>query len=297
MSHAVVAMIGEHNICLPTAGLIASTFMFAVSQSRTMSSLGRTVSILSLSAVLIVIVQCLVALRNTSDRPMANLEAETSYSLLHKMAAFGSIGFAVGSQKLFLNIRHEMTNRKKAHQSLAISLTLFGTFYVIVIMVSGSNPPDFLFDAIPAGLGRRIAGFLLWAHVVVSYAINSQAICSSVDRLVAHRVFQGIEAKTRWIILTFTFACASFTVANVIPFFSDLVSLIGAVTSVPLTLTLPVILWRKYLNEPVWAFSWQSKYSFALLVFSCIFAVGATTGSLYSIQKHWLASKDAPTCS
>ena len=35
MSHAVAAMAGDH-ICIPTAGLIASTLMFALSQLNTM---------------------------------------------------------------------------------------------------------------------------------------------------------------------------------------------------------------------------------------------------------------------
>ena len=39
MSHAVVAMIedGNYKICIPQAGLIASTLMFTLSQIRTMS--------------------------------------------------------------------------------------------------------------------------------------------------------------------------------------------------------------------------------------------------------------------
>ena len=47
MSHAVSAMFGD-TVCLPIAGVIASVLMVGVSQLRTMSSLGRGVSVASL---------------------------------------------------------------------------------------------------------------------------------------------------------------------------------------------------------------------------------------------------------
>ena len=48
-------------------------------------------------------------------------------------------GFAVGSQKLFLNIRHEFKRREEAPKSLAISLTTFGSVYVLVCILAGSG--------------------------------------------------------------------------------------------------------------------------------------------------------------
>jgi len=227
-----------------------------VSQSRTMARLGRLASFLSLGALLIVVIQCLWA-TNFGDRNRHvivddNNSNDSGFSLLRKLSAFGSIGFAVGSQKLFLNIRHELANRSTAPRCLAASLSAFGTFYVIIVLLAGSEPPSFLFDAIPPGLNRRLAGLLLWAHVVVSYAINSQAICSSMDRIVLYRLQSRIpwmeDPAKRWMFLTAVMAAAAYTVANAVPFFKDLVSLIGALTSVPLTLLLPAVFWRKHLR-------------------------------------------------
>ena len=46
----------------------------------------------------------------------------------------------------------------------------------------------------------------MWGHVVVSFAINSQAICASMDRIFFHKVeFMNIghlEDHQRWMILT-----------------------------------------------------------------------------------------------
>jgi amino acid permease len=202
--------------------------------------------------------------------------------------------------KLFLNIRHELGDRKAAPRSLAMSLAAFGTFYLIVVLAAGSNPPAFLFDAIPAGtLNRRIAGLLLWAHVAVSYAINSQAICSSMDRLIGYRDTTdtpSMSSSQRWLLLTCLMAAAAYTVANAIPFFQDLVALIGAITSVPLTLLLPAVFWRKYMAVPIWKPTRDSLYSYSLLVFAVVFMVAATVGSVYSIQQDWSAHGPPFSC-
>jgi hypothetical protein len=114
-----------------------------------------------------------------------------------------------------------MKDRKQAAPgSLSISLSLFGLAYVTVCLLSGPNPPSFLFDAIPAGGQRRFAGALLWIHVAVSYAINSQAFCSSVERVVGHKLGRRLFGpRLRWTVLTGMVALASYVVANSIPFF------------------------------------------------------------------------------
>mmetsp|Transcript_5372 Transcript_5372/g.8234 ORF Transcript_5372/g.8234 Transcript_5372/m.8234 type:complete len:554 (+) Transcript_5372:89-1750(+) len=286
MSHSVKAMAGD-NICLPTAGIFASLLMFGLSQVRTMANLGRSISAVSLAALFIVVVQCLYALRGSyyyseDDEEAAAAAQEDVYSTdfqrtLAKMSAVASIGFAVGSQKLLLNIRHEMKDRKQAAPgSLSISLSLFGLAYVTVCLLAGPNPPSFLFDAIPAGTPRRLGGALLWIHVAVSYAINSQAFCSSVERVVGHKLGRCLFGpRFRWTALTGMVALASYIVANSIPFFKDLVSLCGALTSIPLTLILPAILYRRL---------YPSKAVGLLLIASTLFMIVGLIGAVGSIN-------------
>lgn len=174
-----------------------------------------------------------------------------------------------------------------------------------------------------------MAGFLLWIHVSVSFAINSQALCSSIDRIWFHKsTFLSLHSRhaMRWGILSLLLSISSYIVANAIPFFGvnylrihmffhslprgclshtffflqDLVSFIGALTSVPLTLLLPAIFHRKVMGFPI--FSLQSirnkndVQSLGLALFSITFLVCGVIGSLASIQKDW--SKHGPpfTC-
>ena len=165
------------------------------------------------------------------------------------------------------------------------------------IILKYKDPPGFLFDAIPqtSGWNRRIAGFFLWLHVAVSYAINSQAINSSIDRLVFHRIahFNLSQRPTmRWVILTLLTSTSSYLVANAVPFFKDLVALIGALTSVPLTLLLPALLYRKgSLQSNLWTVkSWSDPsdvVSFGLILFSLAFMGCGLVGALLSIEMDW----------
>ena len=131
MSHAVAAMLGENNICLPSAGMVASTLMFGLCQLRSMTSLGRIVSFVSLAALAVVVLQCLSSIQAGNDsfeyqenkeeggerflylyqeRQIEEYKGELSedgvyhmsmfQSISRQFAAFSSIGFAVGSQKV-----------------------------------------------------------------------------------------------------------------------------------------------------------------------------------------------------
>lgn len=306
MSHAVIALLGDGDgifSCLPIGGLLASTLMFAISQLRTMARLGRTASVVSLLSLGVVVAQCLYFSRSDvqANNDAGNYEDDTGglRLFLRQLSALGSIGFAVGSQKLFLNIRHEFADRNEAPKSLAVSLTAFGSFYVFIIAMAGDNPPGFLFDSIPRGTAsRQIAGFFLWVHVAVSYAINSQAICASMDRNFFTRwdFARSWSDERRWTVLTAIMASTAFFIANAVPFFKDLVAFIGALTSVPLTLLLPAIFYRRACEKvPVWypPLTWKSLYtgrgwaSYMLLVYSSIFMIAATLGSVYAILSDW----------
>lgn len=144
MSHAVAAMVGEANICLPLAGILASTLMFALSQIRTMANLGKSATVISLTSLGIVVVQCLLAHNNNTateeeENTSNYVPPPESVTLLRQLSSIASIGFAVGSQKLFLNIRHEMKQRQESPRSLGVALTVFGAVYVAICILAGPS--------------------------------------------------------------------------------------------------------------------------------------------------------------
>ena len=98
-------------------------------------------------------------------------------------------------------------------------------------------------------------------------------------------------------VLTGGMALTSYTVANAVPFFQDLVSLIGALTSVPLTLGLPAILYRYAIQQvSLWRLVVGSSSSYALLIYSMVFLVVGLIGALYSIDRDWANQGKAFSC-
>lgn len=148
-------------ICLPIAGIVATVLMFGLCQYRSMANLGRSLSTASLLALLIVLIQCLFHhhrngnndtgrrlltegnFDSTISPVVSSVRAEDEASsndnndIWGKFSSLAGIGFAVGSQKLLLNIRHELQHREEASQVLAGSLTCYGLAYVIVIVLAG----------------------------------------------------------------------------------------------------------------------------------------------------------------
>jgi amino acid permease len=316
MSRSVAAFFGEENICLPTAGAVASVLMFGLCQFRTMANIGRSVSLASLFALLIVLMQCLFhhhrkSTVDSSEVPETrNLvegnDDDNNDGIWGKFSSLAGIGFAVGSQKLFLNIRHELRHRHKASRVLAGSLFTYGTAYVAVVLLAGPDPPSFLFDAIPEGWGRKIAGLLLWFHVAVSYAINSQALCASLNHMLpvssggisTPRWCIQSNAAFRWFCITLIVSLSSYLVSNAIPFFKDLVALIGALTSVPLSLTLPAILYRRAKSIALLLPDrfCVSMDSYMLLLYSFVFLIIGLVGALSELEEDWLSQGKPFAC-
>jgi Transmembrane amino acid transporter protein len=145
MGRSVSALFADQ-ICLPTAGAIASVLMFGLCQFRTMANLGRTVSLASLLALLVVLIQCLFHHRMGSAASSVGVvdanvaleeDEEVDDGIWGKLSSLAGIGFAVGSQKLFLNIRNELRHRDQASKVLAGSLGVYGLAYVLVIVLAG----------------------------------------------------------------------------------------------------------------------------------------------------------------
>jgi len=93
--------------------------------------------------------------------------------------------------------------------------------------------------------------------------------------------------------MTLVLIISSYLVANAVPFFKDLLALIGALTSVPLSLSLPIILHRRVWNMPIWWPTRHSLASYCILVFSLVFLAMGLVGTLFSIETDW-ANQGAP---
>ena len=157
MGRAVSAITSDWISCAPLAGAVAAILMLGICQFRTMATLGRKVSLASLLAMSVVLLQCLFHHRASSisegndttigagttihDNDTSNKQQQEAMNndVWSKFSAMAGIGFAVGSQKLFLNVRHELRHKEESSKVLAGSLTTYGSAYVLVILLAGSS--------------------------------------------------------------------------------------------------------------------------------------------------------------
>jgi amino acid permease len=87
---------------------------------------------------------------------------------------------------------------------------------------------------------------------------------------------------------------SSYLVSNAIPFFKDLVALIGALNTVPLTLTLPGVLYRWFGSLDLSGSPRSGQGPLALMLYSVIFFVVGIIGAASSIESDWLHQGRGP---
>jgi hypothetical protein len=138
-------------------------------------------------------------------------------------SSFSGITFAMGSQKLLLNVRSEMADTSTSFKSVVWALSAYSSLYVLVVLLAPPTPPPLLMDAVTSPAGKVVAGIALVVHIAVSFTINSQALTSLV------RDISGYAG--RWGYLSLCMCAVVFCVTLAIPFFADLTSLIGSLTS------------------------------------------------------------------
>eukprot|EP00457_Paulinella_chromatophora_P007490 gb/GEZN01007513.1/.p1 GENE.gb/GEZN01007513.1/~~gb/GEZN01007513.1/.p1 ORF type:complete len:473 (+),score=42.41 gb/GEZN01007513.1/:78-1496(+) len=288
MSRSVQAMFSQHHLCQPTAGLLVSLVLLCLNLLPSMKHLGRWPTLLSIATIIACIVICLV-----HKDPELSAAATTTHghdsvftSSMHQVAALTGIIFASGSQKLLLNIRAEMVAPAESVTALKFASIFYTLGYVLVVWCTGDHPPELLLDVLPQGTWKRLAGLCLFLHVSVSYAINSQALSANVLTLLGSKV-ERLNPALRWFLTTTFFMVMSWLLSNLIPFFGDLVSIIGAMTTVPLAMLLPAMFFRRAFSTRLCQLDWWNAGNLYLVLFSLLALVLGTLGACTDIVQDW----------
>jgi len=297
--------------CAPVSSLLAAGFcLLLVQGNRTMHALDKGPSQVSLVSVAVIVVLCLSRVSNEGKKRSDNAMSSSSFlngggtlrwlrpgagaSARALGASFGSVVFAVNSQKLLLNVRAEMIDVTRSDAALTLALCSYVFIYVVVVLAAGPDPPEFLLDVFQrqkdssSSVAARFAGLFLFGHVAVSYAINQQAFAATV----LARIYGPTKTtRTRWLAATATLTAISWAIANAVPFFDDLVSLIGALTSTPLSFAIPAALYqlavRRHRHTKATGLVSRHHSYRLLLLFSIAVLVVGTAGAIASIVNHW----------
>ena len=172
--------------------LIAALTAWLIAQLPTLDALGKGAAQLSFASVLAILAICA---KHTPTGPPPVVARDTSAAAV--AASLTMITFAMITSKLFLNVRREMRHPREARKTLRYGIAAFTCVYVVVVFLSGPEPPRFLLDAVHHGTDGRIAAGLLFAHVAVSYAINQNVLARTPSAHLGHAVEARLGADDR----------------------------------------------------------------------------------------------------
>ena len=177
-----------------------------------------------------------------------------------------------------------MRDPREARKTLRYGIAAFTCVYVVVVFLSGPEPPRFLLDAVHHGTDGRVAAGLLFAHVAVSYAINQNVLARTLERYLGHAL-----SRKGWALMTAALTLSSLLIAILVPVFSDLVAVIGALTSGPLGFAMPALLFDLATRES--DIKRRRKGVVSLVLFTVVLTIAGTTGAIVRTVKDWEAQE------
>jgi len=226
----------------------------------------------------------------------------TLLSFFHSQALFA---FAYMGVFIYLEIISEMKNPAEFKYSL---LWLSGPFQFVVYAVTGavgyhligSNANGLLIKQIPKGNAYGIAAFLLAIHMVLTFLVKGTILSRAIHSVVSPSTakdFSTKQAHRVYFLISLGVLFFCFWVANLIPFFDDLTSLLGAMQTPFIGFILPILFVlkaRKKNHARIVETSKAEAVFMIVIVLSMIllFFVGIV-GSIGNIAQKW-ASYGAP---
>jgi len=153
------------------------------------------------------------------------------------LSALSTFTFGMTSQFMLMEIIAEMKvpmqlPRAYAGISAPFQLSMFAIAGIGGYMFMGNKVSGMMNENLPFGLPFQIAAGCMAAHMLISYLIKGVVFCKSIHRLVDREFASASDTRTRswigWMTTVVLVLCICWLLANLVPFFSDAVDLLGA---------------------------------------------------------------------
>ncbi|GAB5373194.1 hypothetical protein AAMO2058_001729400 [Amorphochlora amoebiformis] len=203
--------------------------------------------------------------------------------------------FAYQGQTVFLEIMSEMKNTGDWPKALWLGQGIMIPAYTLTAALGyyfkGSGVPAFLPSALDDGPLKIIISLLVAYHVLAAYLLNNVAMV----RLLKAEYFTYRETDSEnyrlfkhWTLCVVICAFA-WLIAELVPFFGDLVTIIGAVTGSPVMFALPPLFYYLALKQKGVEMSVFDKAMCGtcfFILFPVTFLCGIVA-SMNSMVEHW----------
>mmetsp|Transcript_20734 Transcript_20734/g.28965 ORF Transcript_20734/g.28965 Transcript_20734/m.28965 type:complete len:466 (+) Transcript_20734:381-1778(+) len=281
------------DICYSEWGLVIMVVLILPVQMRSYHSISWLVAV-SDFAVIVIIAAILIVLgtegQNTREGFTHHIGPPpgTFLSRYNNVSAFL---FAYQGQSVFLEIMAEMRDHREWPKALWLGQGIMIPTYVITAAVGyyllGDSVPGFLPAALPNNGSKTFINLLLAFHVLVAYLVHNQPLCQGIEMSLDP---SGVPASNlRHFAISATLLFSAWLVANLIPFFSELVGILGAAFGSPILLFYPPIFFLRGMASKGRPVAWYHRLlcNFSLWVlFPFTFIVGIVA-AFHELAERW----------
>eukprot|EP00468_Gymnochlora_sp_CCMP2014_P012853 CAMPEP_0167746016 /NCGR_PEP_ID=MMETSP0110_2-20121227/3472_1 /TAXON_ID=629695 /ORGANISM="Gymnochlora sp., Strain CCMP2014" /LENGTH=313 /DNA_ID=CAMNT_0007630721 /DNA_START=404 /DNA_END=1345 /DNA_ORIENTATION=+ len=230
------------NLCQSHWGLICVGILLPCMLIVDMKSMEWLAAISDFCAIIIIIMVLTLIATEGNDHPSDHKHNifPPKESFLDAYSPVSSFIFAYQGQSIFLEVISEMKNPQLWPRSVYVSHTLMASCYALTAIVGyyfkGNDVPAFLPSGLKDGPAKTIVNLMVAYHVLVAYIINSVPLVAMLKR----RYMNGADTPlSKHFILSTVLLWGAWLLTNLIPFFKDMVNIIGALCGSPIMIGLP----------------------------------------------------------
>ncbi|CAG8554152.1 6323_t:CDS:2, partial [Acaulospora colombiana] len=231
-----------------SATLVAVPFILIKSMKEIvlLSFFGAFSTFICVIAIVVLSFEDLPNIYESSDPPTHNLISFAEFPI-----ALATISFSYGGNSVFPHIEESMDRRKDWNKVVAAAMATCAFMYTLVSFagyyVYGDNSFSPIFRNLPQGPLLIIASLLITIHVLLTAPILLTSFATDMERILKitcedhSRVAEFLlRVAFRSSLIVITTAAAVF-----VPFFGDLMALLGALAVCLLVFVLPVVFYVK----------------------------------------------------
>jgi len=225
------------NLCQSHWGLICVGILLPCMLIVDMKSMEWLAAISDFCAIIIIIMVLTLIATEGNDHPSDHKHNifPPKESFLDAYSPVSSFIFAYQGQSIFLEVISEMKNPQLWPRSVYVSHTLMASCYALTAIVGyyfkGNDVPAFLPSGLKDGPAKTIVNLMVAYHVLVAYIINSVPLVAMLKR----RYMNGADTPlSKHFILSTVLLWGAWLLTNLIPFFKDMVNIIGALCGSPI---------------------------------------------------------------
>jgi amino acid permease len=181
--------------------------------------------------------------------------------------------------------------RKAVGAGLGLSFAFYLAVGIAGYLALGSATPGDILTAFPGPAWVvDLANAAVLLHMVSAYQVFSQPVFHALECVLRERTGWGAAAPPAALRLVnrCAYVCFTTAVACVMPFFSDIISLIGALVFWPAAIYIPLKMWVKVYEPPAGAVRALGVVSAACLVVSAVALLGSVQNIIVDSQHYAL---------